>query len=372
MTPGPVDVPSEALLEMARPIFHHRTAKFRELLEETTGLLKQVFRTKSDIVTFTSSGTGAMEASIVNILRKDEKALFVSGGKFGERWGNIAKAFGIETVEIKMPYGNAVDPEDIRKALDADPKIKAVYTTLCETSTGVVHDIRAIGKIVKDTDVLLVVDGISSVGAVEIETDEWGVDMLVVGSQKALMIPPGLAFLTVNDKAWAKVEQVSAPAFYLSLKAARKSMAKSDTPYTPAITLIAGLKQSLDMIVTEGVENVWKRHAKLADATRAGVKALGLELFAESPSNSVTAVKVPEGVDGAKIPSKMAEDHGIRIAGGQADMKGKIFRIGHMGYVDKIDVIGVLAALEMTLADLGHKFDVGASLRAAQDIFLAG
>jgi len=371
MTPGPVDVPAETLLAMAQPLFHHRTAQFRALLGETLGLLKQVFRTKNDVILFTASGTGAMEAAVANVLAPGEKALFVSGGKFGERWGEIAQAFGHETVEVSVPYGKAVDPEEIRKALAADPTIGAVYTTLCETSTGVVHDIEAIGKIVKGTNALLVVDGISAVGAVPMETDAWAVDLLAVGSQKALMIPPGLALLTVSDKAWAKVDQVQAPAYYFGLGAAKKSLAKCDTPYTPAITLVIGLKKSLDLIIEEGVENVWQRHRTLADAVRAGVQALGLELFAESPSDSITAVKVPDGVDGEQIPKNMADDYGVRIAGGQASVKGKIFRIGHMGYVDKIDVIGTLGALEMTLAERGMQIDHGAAVKAAEQVFLA-
>jgi len=370
MTPGPVDVPPETLLDMARPLFHHRTAEFMKLFDETTALLKQVFRTKSDVITFTSSGTGAMEASLVNVVAPGEKALYVNAGKFGERWGEIAKAFGLAAVELKVPYGKAPNPEDIRKALAADPKIAAVYTTLCETSTGVITDIEAIGRIVKPTKALLVVDGISSVGAVPMETDAWGVDLLVVGSQKALMIPPGLAFLTVSEKAWAKIQQVKSPSYYFCLKAAKKALEKSDTPYTPAISLVVGLKRSLDMIIAEGVENVWQRHHTLAEAVRAGVRALGLELFAEAPSDSITAVKAPAGLDSELIPKKMAADYGVKITGGQSEMKGKIFRIGHMGYVDKVDIIGALAALEMSLSELGVKLEPGAAVKAAEQVFL--
>lgn len=370
MTPGPVDVPPETLLEMARPVFHHRTADFQKLFQEATDLLKQVFRTKNDVITFTSSGTGAMEASMVNVVASGEKALFVNAGKFGERWGEIGRAFGLEAVEIKVPYGKAPNPADIEKALRADPKIAAVYTTLCETSTGVVSDIAAIGRIVRQSNALLVVDGISSVGAIPMETDAWGVDMLVVGSQKALMIPPGLAFLSVSAKAWEKVQQTRSPSYYFCLKAAKKALEKNDTPYTPAISLIVGLKRSLEMMVAEGIENVWRRHHLLAEAVRAGVKALGLELFAESPSDSITAVKAPQGIDSEQIPKKMSA-YGVKITGGQSEMKGKIFRIGHMGYVDKVDIIGVLAALEMSLNDLGVTVELGAALRAAERVFLS-
>ena len=370
LAPGPTPVPPEVLLEMAKPVFHHRTAAYRKMHQEVLEDLKTVFRTKNDVFTMTSSGTGSMESAVVNIVSPGDKTLVVQGGKFGERWVQLCKAFGAKPIVINVEWGKPVAPEEIRKQLKANPDVVAVYTTLVETSTGVVTDMAAIGSIVKETNALLVCDGISSVGAIPMETDAWGIDMLVVGSQKALMLPPGLAFITVSPKAWKAIDARRPAAFYFDLKKARKNIATFDNPWTPAVTLMVGLKKSLELMKQRGIEQLWKDHARLAQATRAAVKAMGLKLFADPPADCVTAVRMPEGVDGEAVVKKLRSDHGITIAGGQDQAKGKVIRISNMGYVDDSDVVIIISALERVLVEMGHKFEIGSGLRAAQEALL--
>ena len=366
LAPGPTQVPPEVLLEMARPVFHHRTAEYRKLHQDVLEDLKTVFRTRNDVYTMTSSGTGAMETAVVNVLSPCEKALVVQGGKFGERWVNLCKAFGAQPIVIDVPWGKAVDPEEIRKHLKADPSIGAVYTQLCETSTGVVFDMQAIGAVVKETAAILVCDGISAVGAIPMETDAWGIDMLVSGSQKALMLPPGLAFITVSPKAWKRIDERKPMAFYFDIKKARKNLATFDNPWTPAVTLVVGLKKSLEIINARGIEQVWKDHTRLAKAARAAAKAMGLQVFADPPADCVTAIKLPENIDGEALVKRLRKDCGITIAGGQDQLKGKIIRISHMGYADSTDVIIAISAVEMLLVEMGHKLEIGAGVRAAE------
>lgn len=368
LAPGPTQVPPEVLLEMARPVFHHRTAEYRKLHEEVLEGLKKIFRTQDDVFISTSSGTGAMEAAVANVLGPGEKALVVRGGKFGERWGELCEAFGAKPIMIDVEWGKPADPEVIRKHLKDDPDIAAVYTTLTETSTGVVTDMESIGAIVRETNAILACDGISSVGAIPMETDKWGVDMLVVGSQKALMMPPGLAFLTVSPKAWKRIDARKPAAYYFDLKHARKSMETFDNPWTPAVTLIVGLKKAIDMINDRGIEQVWEDHKRLARATRAAVKALGLGLLADPPADCVTAIRLPEGMDGAALVKKLRVERGITIAGGQAHLKGKIIRFSHMGYLDAFDVLAAVGALEMALGKLGVAVAYGAGVAAAQKV----
>ena len=368
-TPGPTPVPEEILLEMARPIIHHRTAEFRKINEEVERDLQELFQTKNPVVTLSSSGTGAMEAAVSNILSPGEKAIVVKGGKFGERFGEICTAYGIEVVAIDVEWGKAVEPESIRKILNSEKDIKAVFTTLCETSTGVLNDLEAIGKIVAEfPDTVLVVDAVSSLGAVSCRTDEWKLDVVITGSQKALMLPPGLAFLSISEKAGKKIESSKLPRYYFDLKKYRKSLDKFDFPFTPAVSLILGLKKSLSLIREEGLENVLKRHQILAEATRAAVEAVGLELLAEKPANALTAVKVPEGIDGNELTKVLKGKYGVNFAGGQAQLKGKIFRIAHLGYFDELDIILAISALEMTLSGMGYKFELGAGIKAAEEI----
>ena len=372
-TPGPTTLPEKVLLSQAEQIIHHRTPEYREILAEVIKDLKYVFQTKNDVFILTSSGTGAMETAVVNLMQKGKKALVVRGGKFGERFGEICQAYGIEIEAMDIEWGKAVSPYEIQKALTANKDISAVFVTLCETSTGVVNDVAAIGRIVKKTKAVLIVDAISALGSEDIKTDEWDLDIVVAGSQKGLMIPPGLAFISVSEKAMAKIkdnvkENNGLPSYYFNLIRARESFLKTDHPFTPAISLVMALKESLAMIKEEGMERVFARHRGLAEAMRAGIKALGLQLYAEAPSDAVTAVKVPQGVDGLALVKKMSEEYGITIAGGQGELKGKIFRIAHMGYADRFDVIIALSGLEMVLKKMGAKIKLGAAVKAAEEI----
>lgn len=370
LSPGPAEVPPETLLEMAGPIFHHRTGRFKKILGETLEKLKQVFQTKQDTVILTCSGTGAMEASVSNLLEGGDKAIVVRGGKFGGRFAEICEAYGVEFVPLDVEWGEAVSPSQIEAALKENAGAKVVFTTLVETSTGVATDIQAIAGVVGKSDALLVVDGISGVGGQELRMDEWGVDVLVAGSQKALMLPPGLAFLSMSERAWKCADSVKTPRYYLDLRKARKRASDSDTPFTPAITLVLGLNKSLDRMLEEGMEAVWARHKRLGRATRAGVQAMGLEVFSRAPADVLTAVKLPDGIDGDAVPKIMRDEYGVTIAGGQADLKGKICRIAHMGYMDLFDVLTALFALEIVLNGLGFRIDPGKGPGAAEKVFL--
>lgn len=371
MTPGPTEVPPETLIEMARPVFHHRTPEFSAILKETTDLLKYVFQTSSDVFILAGSGTAAMEACIVNALKRGDKALCVRGGKFGERWTKICDAFGIVPVNLDIEWGKAVQPAQIEKALKDQPDIKAVCVQLCETSTATATDVKAIAAVTRKTDALLIVDGVSAIGAMECRMDEWGVDLIAVGSQKALMMPPGLAFVAASERAMKGISANKGQTFYLDLRAAKKNIAEMTTAYTPAVTLVLGQLASLRRMKEEGIENVWARHAKLGKAVRAGAKALGLDVYSTQPSDSVTAVTLPDGVDGGAVVKNIEKKYGIKFAGGQDQLKGKIVRISTMGYCGPFDVIMALAALEMALAEVGVKVQLGAGVKAAEEVFLA-
>ncbi len=361
-------VPEEVLLELAQPMVHHRTSHFRKMLADVVGGLQYVFQTQSDVLVLASSGTGGMEAAVANLLSPGDKALVVRGGKFGERWAEMCETFGISALYIDVEWGEAVAPERIEEVLEEHPDIGAVFTTLCETSTGVATDIEAIGKIVRQHPACLVVDAISGIGAMECRTDDWGVDVLVAGSQKALMCPPGLAFVAVSKKAWARIEGRRPAAYYFDLKKARASLIKGDTPFTPAIVLVRGLSKALELIRAEGIENVWQRHAILADAVGSAASALGLELLARRPAHALTAVCVPPATDADDIIAGMLK-LGVRVAGGQEKLKGKILRIAHMGYVDELDIVACISALELTLAKLGIDVKPGAGVQAAEEVF---
>ncbi|MBU1147671.1 MAG: alanine--glyoxylate aminotransferase family protein, partial [Candidatus Omnitrophica bacterium] len=315
-----------------------------------------------------------MEGAVASLLSPGDKAIVVRGGKFGERWGELCAAYGIEFIPIDVEWGKAVDPQEIKKILqgqgtrDKGQGIKAVYVTLCETSTGVATDIEAIAKITKEYDAVLVVDAISALGAVEIKTDEWGIDVVISGSQKGLMIPPGLAFVSLSDKALALVEKSTLPKYYFNFKAYKKSIDKNDTPYTPAVNLIIGLNEALKLIKKDGLANVVARHKKHAQAVRIAMKALGLELFApEAYSDAVTSVKVPEGIDSAKLVKTMRDKYGVGIAGGQAQLKGKIFRIATMGYITAADLKMCIQTLETVLAEMGYRFEKGVGVKALEE-----
>ena len=371
LTPGPTPLPPEVRQSQAEPIIHHRTPEFQEIFKEVCEGLKVIFQTAGDCFVLTSSGTGAMEAAVVNLASKGDTVLTVQGGKFGERWAEIAKAYGINAEVIDVEWGKAVDHREIEKRLKANPKIKAVFATLCETSTGVTTDIQAIGKITKGSQAALVVDAISGLGAIDMKTDAWGVDICVCGSQKGLMLPPGLAFMSVSKKAWGIIDGNKTAAYYFNLKAAKKALDKFDTAFTPAITLVIALKEALKIMRKDGLENIFARHRRLAVATRAAMKALGLELLSsDAASDAVTAVKVPQGLDGAKLVKTMRDQYGVTIAGGQAQLKGKIFRIAHMGFIKESDIITGVSYLEKVLTEMGYKFELGAGVRAAEEKFL--
>lgn len=371
LTPGPTPLPSEVLESMSRPIIHHRTPQFQSILKEATEGLRYVFQTKNDVFILASSGTGAMEAAVINLLSAQDTALTIQGGKFGERWTEICKAYGINAEVIDVEWGKAVDPALIEKKLKSNPKIKAVFTTLCETSTGVSNDIGAIGKVVKETGAALVVDAISGLGAIDLKTDEWSCDVVVSGSQKGLMLPPGLGFISVSPKAWKLIEASKGPKYYFDLKAAKKAFDNTDTPFTPAITLIIALCEALKIIKQDGLEKVFLRHKKMADATRAAITALGLKLFAPTASSDVvTAAVVPANIDGEKLVKTMRDTYGVTIAGGQAELKGKVFRIAHMGFIEEFDIIAGISCLEKVLKQMGYSFEFGSGVKAAQEVFL--
>jgi aspartate aminotransferase-like enzyme len=368
LAPGPTPVPPEVLLAMAEPVIHHRTPEFEALFGETRRRLQWLFQTEQDVLILAASGTGAMEGAVVNTCSPGDRVLVIRGGKFGERWAEICQAFGLTVVPLEIPYGHAVDPADVAVLLRHDPRIVAVFATHSETSTGVLHDLEALAGIVKQTPALLVVDAITSLGVVDLPMDAWGVDVVVGASQKALMLPPGLAFAALSERAWAAAERARLPRYYFNFATERKAQAKNQAAWTPAVSLVAGLKASLGLLQAEGLPAIFARHERLARATRAGVAALGLTLFAERPSPAVTAVKAPDGIDGDAIVRTLRDRHGISIAGGQGSMAGKIFRIATLGYADPYDVLTGIAALEFTLAELGYPVRLGDGLRGAQEV----
>ncbi len=367
LAPGPTPIPPEVLQAMAQPIIHHRTPEYEALFADVRRDLRLLFQCQNEVLLFAASGTGAMEGAVVNTLSPGDPVVVIRGGKFGERWGDICGAYGLRVVAVDVPYGKSVDPAAVRAALQKEPGAKAVFATHSETSTGAVHDIQALAAIVRETGALLVVDAISSLGVMDLPMDAWGVDLVVAGSQKGLMLPPGLAFAALSDRAWARVPGARLPKYYFTFAGERKAIEKNQSAYTPAVSLVVGLRESLRLILAEGLPNLFARHERLARATRAGVQALGLELFADQPGAACTAVKAPAGIEGGAIV-KGFRKRGITIAGGQGTMKGKIFRIAHMGYVDAFDVVTALGALELILADLGYPVKFGEGVRAAQQI----
>ncbi len=336
-TPGPVEVPQSALLAMARQVRHHRTGEFRSTMSEVQEGLKYALQTANDVLILSCSGTGGMEAAVVNLVKPGGKALVLESGKFAERWRLIAERFGIEVVRYELPWGEAFEAAEVERLLKQHPDIVAVFSTLQETSTGVGHDIEAIGRVVRNSPALLVVDGISGVGAMECCTDQWGIDVLVVGAQKAMMTPPGLVFLAVSPRAWRQMESIGAPgtpgrpAFYFDLLAYRKAAQTAETPYTPAIPLIEALAESLRLIRSTGIETLWARSKLLSRATLAGIAALGLQPVAKRPAEGVSAVYLPEDIDGKQFLTRLEERFGITLGGGQGPLKGKIFRIAQHG-----------------------------------------
>lgn len=365
MAPGPTMVPEEVLLEMAKPMIHHRTSQYKDIFKKANEGLKYILKTTNDVFTLAASGTGAMETAVVNLLSKDDTAIVVRGGKFGERFGEICAAYGVKVIPVDVDWSKAVDPEVIKEKLSKNKNVKAVFATLCETSAGTRHDIEALGRIVAATDAVLVVDAVSGLAADDLETDKWNVDVVCSGSQKGLMLPPGLAFISMSKKAMAMTAKSYLPKFYFNIKEYKKALDKDDVPWTPPVSLVRGLCKAVDIIKEEGIDNVIERHARLANATREATKALGLKLYSTSPSNAVTPVNVPAGIDGEALVKTMRTKYGVTIAGGQADLKGKVFRIAHLGYMVEFDTITAIAALEMVLKEMGYKFNVGSGVAAA-------
>ncbi len=371
LTPGPTKVPPQLCAVLGQPIIHHRTPEFQDNLKTVVQGLKDIIQTKNDVYLLASSGTGGMEAAVVNILSPGDTAIAVDSGKFGERWVDLCRTYQANTIVHKVPWGKAPTAADIKKLLAAHPEAKAVYITLVETSTGVVTDVKSIGEVIKHSKALLVVDAVSGLAVEDLQADAWAVDMVVSGSHKGLMLPPGVAFISASSKAIAMINACPTPRLYFDLREAKKALDKTDTPFTPAIGIIIAMVESLRMIKHRGLQNSFKHFAHLAEGTRAGCKAIGMELFPDPACASIalTAVKVPAGIDGEQLTKAMRDTHGISIAGGQDQLKGKIIRIAHMGAVEESDILVGLECLEKVLQDMGHTFARGASLTAAQKAF---
>lgn len=373
LAPGPTPVPPEVLAAMSEPIIHHRTPQFGAVMDEVQAGLRQLFGTAQEVLLLAASGTGAMESAVTNLLSPGDEAVVVNGGKFGERWGKICRAYGVVAREIAVEWGRAVTPEAVAAALDAHPAAKAVYMQGSETSTCVLHPVAAVAEITRRRDVLLVVDGITAVGVVDLPMDRLGIDVLITGSQKALMLPPGLALLALSERAWAATKTSTCPRFYFDLAKERQGVRDRSTAWTPAISLIRGLAVALRMLLAEGLENVYARHDRLARATRAGATALGLPLVApDAPSPAATAVFVPAGVDGGALFKYLRDRMYVTFAGGQDQLKGKIVRLSHLGYAGAFDVVTGLAALEMALAHFGADVRLGAGVGAAEAVLREG
>lgn len=366
-TPGPTPVPETVLLKMAEPIIHHRNPEFAEVMKRVNKNLKYVFQTEQPVLTLTCSGTGGVEATFVSLFSPGDTIVSVNGGKFGERWVKMPKTFGLNVVEIKVPWGTAVQGQQLVEVLKKNPATRAVYLVHSETSTGTATDVKEMAKLIRaNSNALVCVDGITAVGAHELRFDAWGIDVCVTGSQKGLMIPPGLAFVALSSRAIEAMQTSKLPKFYFDLRKALKSYEKDDTPWTPAVSLVVGVDAALEMIRSEGIENVWKRHERLAMALRAGIDALGLRLFSDAPSFAVTPVWLPEGMEWKPFNKTLKGDNGITIAGGQEEYAGRIFRVSHLGYYDDLDMMTFMAALERTLISQNFKFTHGAGLTAMQ------
>jgi aspartate aminotransferase-like enzyme len=371
LTPGPTPVPERLSLRMAQPIVHHRSPEFEQVFARVREGLSWLFQTRQDVVQYASSGTGAMEAAFVNFLRKGDTAIVVDAGKFGERWAKLAKSYGVNAVTLKVEWGNPVDPNAVERALKEHPEAKAVYVQANESSTGVAHPIQKLAQVTQKTPAILVVDAISALGAFDLPFDAWGIDVLVSACHKALGLPPGVAFLGANDKAWKLNETADLPRFYFDLRRERDNQRKNQTAWTPAIALVEGLDESLQMYKEEGLQACFARHERLARGARAGMQALGLQLYSKAPSAAMTTVVAPEGVDSEKLVKHLFEQYGIKLVGGQDAAKGKIFRIAHLGYFDDFDMLVVVGAVERGLKDLGAKIRLGAGLAAAQQAMAA-
>ena len=367
MTPGPTPVPAEVLAALAEPVIHHRARDYRDIYERCLVRLAEVYRTQHDVLMFTTSGTGAFESAVANLTSPGDRQLVLSAGNFGERWAGLAEAFGADLVHTRLEWGETPEPDDLRAALAEARDVRVVYLTHSETSTGVVCDVQALAAVAKEAGALVVVDAVSSLGAVPVETDGWELDVVVSGSQKALMTPPGVAFVSVSEAALAAAAQATSPRYVLDWERTRKAQAKLDAPFTPPVSLVRALDVALGLLLDEGLEAAFDRHARLGRACREGAKAMGLELFSpdEERSAVVTAIRAPEGVDATEIVSALRDRFGITIANGQGELKGKIFRIGHIGWFDVFDITTALAAVELALVDAGADIERGIAVTRA-------
>jgi aspartate aminotransferase-like enzyme len=373
LAPGPTPVHPRTMLAMAQPLIHHRSADFMALIGEVRDGLKKIFQTQNEVLTFCCSGTGAMESSVANLLSLGDKAIAIRGGKFGERWTEILEAYGCEPINVDVEWGKAVQPDTIKDLLAKDPSIKAVYVQALETSTGVDHPIKDLAQVTKDSGAVLVVDAVSALGAYNIPTDEWGLDVVISGSQKALMMPPGLAFASIGPKALEMMKSSTLPKFYFSWPKELKSQGQNKGAFTSPVPLFIGLLDVFKFIDENGIENLWNEIEIKSKAFKAAVQTWGLELFSkENPSPALTAVKVPDSMDATDVVKWLKDKYGIFIAGGQAQAKGKIFRVAHMGYINEFDTLQAISAIEMALAGLGYSFDMGAGVAAAQRVFGEG
>ena len=370
LSPGPTPVPNEVALAMSETMIHHRTPQFNQIFEQARQGLKKLFGTTNDVLMLASSGTGAMEASVANLFSPGDKVLVINGGKFGERWLNIANAFGLDPVELKVEWGQAVKVDAVEKQMKAHPDLKGVMIQASETSTTVLHPVKEIAKLTKNGPLFLV-DGVTAVGVVSIPLDEWGLDVLVTGSQKAMMLPPGLGFIALSDRAWEKTKQATLPRFYFDLNLERKNQQKGSGAFTPAVSLIFGARASLEMMQREGLDRVYARHERMSRATRAAATALGLKLLApDSPSPAATGVYLPDGIDADQVLDYLRDHMNITLAEGQDQLKGKVIRIAHVGYMGAFDVITAIAALEMVLRKFGVELPFGKGVAAAQEVLM--
>jgi len=369
-TPGPTPVPPEVLAALAEPVIHHRARDYREIYERCLARLRDVYRTQNDVLMFTTSGTGAFESAVANLTTPGDSQLVLSAGNFGERWAGMVKAFGAELVHVRLDWGETPEPDDLRSALTGRD-VRVVYLTHSETSTGVVCDVQALAAVAKEAGALVVVDAVSSLGAVPLETDAWDIDVVVSGSQKALMCPPGVAFVSVSAAALDAAGRATAPRYVLDWERTRKAQAKLDAPFTPAVSIVRALDVALGLLLEEGLEDAFDRHARLGRACREGAKAMGLELFSpdEERSAVVTAIRAPDGIDATEIVSTLRDRFGITIANGQGELKGKVLRIGHIGWFDVFDITTALAAIELTLAELGADIERGVAVTAALEAY---
>ncbi len=370
-TPGPTPVPEHVLLRMAEPIIHHRHAEFIALMERVNRHLQTLFCTTQPVLTLTASGTGAAEAAMTTLFKEGEKGININNGKFAERWGKMMKTFGMTAIDVEIPWGNAIETEQLRDVLKQHPDASSVWLVHSETSTGTYTNICEMARTVRETlpNALVCIDGITSIGAHECRMDEWDIDVVMTGSQKGLMIPPGLAFVALSERAWQKAASFKSRNFYFDLKKAREAWQEHSTPWTPAVSLVCGLAPALEMMMEEGIENIWHRHATLSRGLRSGFEALNLKLYGTSPSHAVSVAYLPEkgGKDFVKLLKK---DLGITVIGGQDQLKDVIFRTSHLGYYDEADMLGALGAMEHALHRIGHEFEAGKGVYAAQRVFL--